>query len=114
MYLAISDSVLDVLQNGKVLFIDELDESLHPYLVHNLVNLFNKNNTKAQLIFTSHAHYLMDGETLTRDQIWFTSKENGFYTELYPLSDFSERKKEGFYKAYINGVYGAVPNVPEL
>ncbi len=114
MYLAISDSVLDVLQNGKVLFIDELDESLHPYLVHNLVNLFNKNDTKAQLIFTSHAHYLMDGETLTRDQIWFTSKENGFYTELYPLSDFSERKKEGFYKAYINGVYGAVPNVPEL
>ncbi len=111
MYLAISDSVLTALKTGKVLFIDELDESLHPFLVRNLVDLFNRNETGAQLIFTSHAHYLMDGETLTRDQIWFASKENGFYTDLYPLSDFSERKKEGFYKAYINGVYGAVPNI---
>lgn len=111
MYLAISDSVLTALKTGKVLFIDELDESLHPFLVRGLVDLFNRNGNGAQLIFTSHAHYLMDGETLTRDQIWFTSKENGFYTDLYPLSDFSERKKEGFYKAYINGVYGAVPNI---
>ena len=114
MYLAISDSVLTALKTGKVLFIDELDESLHPFLVRGLVDLFNRNGNGAQLIFTSHAHYLMDGETLTRDQIWFTSKENGFYTDLYPLSDFSERKKEGFYKAYINGVYGAVPNVSEM
>lgn len=114
MYLAISDSVLTALKTGKVLFIDELDESLHPFLVRGLVDLFNRNGTGAQLIFTSHAHYLMDGETLTRDQIWLASKENGFYTDLYSLSDFSERKKEGFYKAYINGVYGAVPNVSEM
>lgn len=111
MYLAISSPILNALSGEKVLFIDELDESLHPFLVRGLVDLFNRNGNGAQLIFTSHAHYLMDGETLTRDQIWFTSKENGFYTDLYPLSDFSERKKEGFYKAYINGVYGAVPNI---
>lgn len=114
MYLALSAPILNALSGEKVLLIDELDESLHPFLVRNLVDLFNRNGTGAQLIFTSHAHYLMDGETLTRDQIWLASKENGFYTDLYSLSDFSERKKEGFYKAYINGVYGAVPNVSEM
>lgn len=114
MYLALSAPILNALSGERVLLIDELDESLHPFLVRNLVDLFNRNGTGAQLIFTSHAHYLMDGETLTRDQIWLASKENGFYTDLYSLSDFSERKKEGFYKAYINGVYGAVPNVSEM
>ncbi|MGN1078904.1 MAG: ATP/GTP-binding protein [Alphaproteobacteria bacterium] len=114
MYLAISDSVLTALKAGKVLFIDELDESLHPFLVRNLVDLFNRNDTGAQLIFTSHAHYLMDGETLTRDQIWFTSKENGFYTDLYPLSDFGDKRIDlNFYKSYLRGIYGAVPRIME-
>lgn len=114
MYLTISAPILTALKDGKVLFIDELDESLHPFLVRNLVDLFNRNDTGAQLIFTSHAHYLMDGETLTRDQIWFTSKENGFYTDLYPLSDFGDKRIDlNFYKSYIRGIYGAVPHVME-
>lgn len=114
-YLTFSEIVLKALEQGKVLFVDELDASLHPYLVKNLVNMFNNNDTGAQLIFTSHAHYLMDGDTLTRDQIWFTSKENGYCTELYPLSDFNEnRTRIDFYKSYIRGIYGAVPHVMEL
>lgn len=114
-YLSYSETILNVLEQGRVLFIDELDQSLHPYLVKNLVNMFNNNNTGAQLIFTSHAHYLMDGDTLTRDQIWLTSKENGYHTELYSVSDFGEEKtKIDFYKSYIRGIYGAVPRVIEV
>ncbi|MBO4644333.1 MAG: ATP-binding protein, partial [Alphaproteobacteria bacterium] len=52
-YLAISELILKALKEGKVLLVDELDESLHPYLVRNLVNLFNNNESNAQLIFTS-------------------------------------------------------------
>lgn len=76
--IAVSRFVDDALTNGKVLFVDELDTALHPHLVKYLVELFNNPETNpkgAQLIFTSHAHYLMDGEHLTRDQIWFVSKE---------------------------------------
>lgn len=115
MYLTISAPILTALKDGTVLFIDELDESLHPFLVRNLVDLFNRNDKEAQLIFTSHAHYLMDGETLTRDQIWFTSKENGFYTDLYPLSDFGDKRIDlDFYKSYIRGIYGALPRIMEF
>ena len=114
--LALSDDVLPVLENGKILFIDELDKSLHPHLVKYLVSLFNNPETNpkgAQLIFTSHAHYLMDGEHLTRDQIWFVSKENGYSSDLYSLSDFKQikRKKGAFYNEYMYGIFGAIPNI---
>ena len=102
--------------NGKVLFVDELDTALHPHLVRHLVSLFNSaelNPNGAQLIFTSHAHYLMDGEHLTRDQIWFVSKENGYSSDLYSLSDFKQikRKKGAFYNEYMYGIFGAIPNI---
>ena len=114
--LALSDDVLPVLKEGKILFIDELDKSLHPHLVKYLVELFNNPETNpkgAQLIFTSHAHYLMDGEHLTRDQIWFVSKENGYSSDLYSLSDFKQikRKKGAFYNEYMYGIFGAIPNI---
>lgn len=116
--LDLSGVILDTLSSGKIIFVDELDNSLHPLLVKYLVNLFNNPETNpngAQLIFTSHAHYLMDGENLTRDQIWFVSKENGCSSDLYSLSDFKQikRKKGAFYNEYMYGIFGAVPNISE-
>ena len=116
MLLCLSEDIFWVLDKGSVLFIDELDNSLHPHLVKYLVDLFNSPQTNpkgAQLIFTSFAHYLMDGEHLTRDQIWFTSKENGYSSELYSLSDFKQikRRKGTFYNEYMYGIFGAVPHI---
>lgn len=118
MLLSISEDVFFAIDKGSVLVVDELDNSLHPHLVKYLVNLFNNPETNpkgAQLIFTSHAHYLMDGDTLTRDQIWFVSKENGYSSDLYSLSDFKEikRKKGAFYNEYMYGIFGAVPKISE-
>lgn len=118
MLLCLSEDIFWVLEKGSVLFVDELDNSLHPHLVKYLVSLFNNPETNpkgAQLIFTSHAHYLMDGENLTRDQIWFVSKENGCSSDLYSLSDFKQikRKKGTFYNEYMYGIFGAVPKISE-
>lgn len=114
----LSGVLMDILSKGKILFMDELDNSLHPKLVKYLVSLFNNPETNpkgAQLVFTSHAHYLMDGENLTRDQIWFVSKENGYSSDLYSLSDFKQikRKQGAFYNEYMYGIFGAVPNISE-
>lgn len=118
IFLALSGPIIDTLREGSVLFVDELDASLHPMLIKYLISLFNNpeiNNNGAQLIFTSHAHYLMDGECLTRDQIWFTTKENGLSSELYSLADFNEdRRKKSFYESYLHGIYGALPKVKGL
>ena len=105
--------IKDVIDNGKVLLIDEFDKSLHPYIVKYIVELFNDtdlNKNNAQLIFNTHDTNLLDLELLRRDQIWFTEKnpENGEST-LYALDDFSIRKSENVEKGYLLGRYGAVP-----
>ena len=105
--------IADTLNYKKVLIIDELDKSLHPYLVQYIVNIFNNseiNKNGSQLIFNTHDTNLLDLNILRRDQIWFTEKnsDNG-ESDLYPLSDFSVRKQENVEKGYLLGRYGAVP-----
>lgn len=105
--------IMDALNNKKVVIVDELDKSLHPYLVEMIVGMFNDpdiNKSGAQLIFNTHDTNLLKLNILRRDQIWFTEKDdsNGI-SDLYPLSDFSVRKTENVEKGYMLGRYGAVP-----
>lgn len=104
--------VLEVLKNGRLLIVDELDRSLHPLLVRRLVRLFHMpelNPLGAQLLFSTHDTSLLDRTLFRRDQIWFTEKDQDQATRLYPLSDFSPRETEAWEKGYLIGRYGAVP-----
>lgn len=105
--------LLHVLKEGKVLIIDELDRSLHPFLVKYIVKLFNSgeyNRNGAQLIFNTHDTNLLSLNLFRRDQIWFTEKDyKKGATDLYPLDDFPVRKTENIQKGYLNGRYGAIP-----
>ena len=109
---------LDSLKHGKVLFIDELHDSLHPNMVKFLVKLFNNKKTNpknAQLVFTTHETSILDQLVFRRDQIWFCNKEKDQSTTIYPLTDFSPRKGvENLEKAYLAGRYGALPLVSNL
>jgi uncharacterized protein len=109
---ALAAPVLDVLKNGRLLIVDELDSSLHPLLVRRLVRMFHNpelNPHGAQLLFTTHDTSLLDRTVFRRDQIWFTEKDRDQATRLYPLSDFSPRETEAWEKGYLIGRYGAVP-----
>lgn len=108
---------LDVLAKGRILFIDELDTSLHPLMVRFLIGLvqnpeINKHN--AQLIFTTHDTSVLDIDLFRRDQVWFVEKDREQASRLYPLSDFKPRKGEALAKGYLNGRYGALPFIGEL
>ncbi|WP_257274795.1 ATP/GTP-binding protein, partial [Endozoicomonas sp. SESOKO4] len=106
---------LDCLRNGKVLFIDELHNSLHPNMVKFLIKLFNDQKTNphnAQLVFTTHETSVLDQHVFRRDQIWFCNKDKNQSTTIYPLTDFSPRKGvSNLEKAYLSGRYGALPLV---
>ena len=109
---AFAGPVLDILKQGKILIVDELDSSLHTLLVRRLVDMFNDpvlNKNSAQLIFTTHDTALLDIEILRRDQVWFVEKNSDQASTLYPLSDFSPRKNEALERGYLVGRYGAVP-----
>jgi AAA15 family ATPase/GTPase len=114
---AIAGPWLDVLENGKILVVDELESSLHPLMVRFLVSLLHNpeiNKHNAQLIFTAHETSILESQLLRRDQIWFLEKNRENATQLYPLSDFIPRNGEVFGKSYLNGRYGALPNLTEL
>lgn len=105
---------LDVLANGKIIFVDEMDTSLHPLMVRYLVNLIqNKDTNKkdAQLIFTTHDTSILDNDLFRRDQVWFVEKDRENASKFYPLSDFSPRKGEALEKGYLQGRYGALPYI---
>ncbi len=108
---------LDVLENGRVLVVDELEARLHPLLTRELVSLFNSpesNPHKAQLIFTTHDIGMLGASLLRRDQIWFMEKDRYGATKLYSLAEMKERKDAQFLKRYIEGRYGAVPYIAGL
>ena len=110
----------DVLSTGGVLFIDELNARLHPLLVRAFIITFlnPEINTKhAQLIFTSHDSWQLNGNMLRRDEIWFSEKNIDGVSNLYSLADFVDedgvkiRKDENYEKNYLLGKYGAIPSL---
>ncbi|MDP2141759.1 MAG: ATP-binding protein [Gammaproteobacteria bacterium] len=109
---------IDSLANGRVLFIDELHDNLHPRLVQFLVQLFHNkesNPNNAQLVFTTHETSILNQDVFRRDQIWFCEKDDSNSTTLYPLTDFSPRKgRENLELAYLSGRYGALPFIRSL
>ena len=108
---------LDVLNNGRVLIVDELDNSFHPHLVRFLLKLIHSsqsNRGNGQLIFSTHDTSILDSKILRRDQIWFMEKDAHQATQLYPLTDFHPRKKEALEKGYLQGRFGALPYIGEV
>lgn len=97
---------------GGVLVIDEIATNLHTKLSEKIIQHFTnpKHNPKhAQLVFSTHDTNLLSGDLLRRDEVWFSEKNEIGETCIYPLTDFSARKKENIEKGYLEGRYGAIP-----
>jgi predicted ATPase len=116
VWLGLAGPVIEALAHGSVLLVDEIEASLHPALVEQLVRLFQdqkSNPNGAQLVFNSHEATLLGdsaGERiLGRDQVWFTEKAHDGVTRLYSLADLSPRGDEAIGRRYLAGRYGAVP-----
>lgn len=104
---------LQALENGALLVVDEIEDSLHPLLTRRLIEMVQDHtiNTKgAQLLFTTHDAMLLDLTFFRRDQIWFAEKnDKTCATELFSLASFSPRKGENVRKGYLQGRFGAIP-----
>ena len=117
VWVGLIGPVLDALDEGLVLLADELDTSLHPYLVTLLVGMFQNpelNPRCSQLIFNAHDTSVLgdsDQGVLGRDQVWFAEKDLEGATTVYPLVDFRPRRDEALGRRYLQGRFGAVPIV---
>lgn len=113
----------EVLRNGSVYFVDELNARLHPLLVRNIILTFLNpeiNNQHAQLVFTTHDTWQLSNRLLRRDEIWFAEKNDQGVSTLYSLADFVDedgekiRKDENYEKNYLLGKYGAIPTLKSI
>lgn len=117
----IAPAILDALERGSVILIDELEASLHPLLALQLIRTFNdadQNPRNAQLIFSTHdTNFLgnmFDPPALRRDQVWLVEKDEGGASRIYPLTDYKPRKAENLERGYLQGRYGAIPFLEAL
>ncbi len=111
--IVVGSKILDVLENGSILIIDELDKGFHSILTRAIINLFHnpKTNPKgAQLIFATHDVSLLDNDLFRRDQIWFSEKGEDGASTYYSLADLKGiRAGVPLEKYYLKGAFGATP-----
>ncbi len=116
VWLGLLGPMLDALRDGTVLLADELDSSLHPRLVEEVVRLFQdpvSNPCNAQLIANAFDTALLGDSVsprvLGRDQVWLADKSFDGATMLRSLADYAPRKEEDLAGRYLRGRYGGVP-----
>lgn len=121
-YFALAGPIIDTLEKGKVLVVDELDSKLHPLLTRHIVQLFNSkesNPNNAQLIFATHDTNLLSLRYFRRDQIWFVNKSEDGASSVYALSDYKDeegkiiRKDSSIQNEYFQGKFDAIPFIRE-
>lgn len=102
--------IKEVLREGSVIWIDELDAKLHPLLLRYVITMFHDEETNpnnAQLIYTTHDNYTLTKDIFRRDQIWFVEKQSDLTAELYSLAEYrlDDEKKFEMMLATIKIIY---------
>jgi AAA15 family ATPase/GTPase len=104
-----------MLFQGAVVLFDEIDKSIHPFLLKSLIaKVMEETRAKGQLIFNTHESNLLDLEIFRQDEIWFVEKDNSGATHLYSLSEYKPRFDLDVRKGYLNGRYGGIPFLANL
>lgn len=110
--------MLACLKGGSILVVDELENSLHPLLVKELIRLFKDkryNQNNAQLVFTTHNTDILDYSILRLGEVAIVRKTPVGGTLVRRLVDFKDdgldvRNVTNFRKQYLDGFYSGIPH----
>lgn len=110
-FIALLGMIVEALDNGGLVVVDEIDIKLHHALLAFIVGLFDgeRNDKDAQIIFSFHNTAIID--VLTPEQLWFTEKNDDGRTELFSAIDFEDLNYETYdlEMLYRIGRFGAKP-----
>ncbi len=105
--------ILNALETGGIAVIDELDNSIHPLILPEILRWFAdpiRNPLNGQLWTSCHNASLL--ENLIKEEIYFCEKDGDGRTSVYGLRDIqSVRRTDNYYRKYLGGVFGAVPRI---
>ncbi|MBO5008970.1 MAG: AAA family ATPase [Clostridia bacterium] len=120
-FLNIFPLIVQTLQTGSTLIVDEFDASLHPMALMSIVGAFHNdeiNKKGAQLIFNTHNPIFLNKNLFRRDEIKFVDRDdNTGISNHYSLSDFGTsgpngvRNTEDYMKNYFINRYGSIRNI---
>lgn len=115
---ALGGLIIDALEEGRTLVVDELEKNLHPNITRFLIQLFHHpelNKKNAQLIFATHDITQLSSDTFRRDQVWFTEKNERGESILFRCSDLEGvRLNTPLDKWYASGRFGATPIIDDV
>lgn len=104
---------------GGVMVVDELDSSIHPLVLRELVRMmrsrrFNERGD-AQFVFTAHATDLLESDVLRLSDVAFVRKNATMGTQIKNLMDFKDageklRNDSNWRTKYLEGWYSGIPN----
>jgi len=112
--LTLIPAIYDAINKQKVVFVDEIDNSIHPNLMFSLLQFYGAKASKGQLIYTTHTTRLINQQELLRpDEIWLAEKENG-NSKMYSINNFKIHNTINLENGYLDGRFGAIPQIGEF
>nr|MDA3875242.1 ATP-binding protein [Kiritimatiellia bacterium] len=100
-----------------VYFVDELDRSLHTLMTRELLSGFLRQcteNTRSQLIFTTHDVLQMTQALFRRDEMWIAERHRDGSSRLLSFSEYENvRYDKDLRKSYLQGRMGGIPQILE-
>ncbi|MBQ9274734.1 MAG: AAA family ATPase [Succinivibrio sp.] len=104
---------LRAVRSGQTVLVDELDNSIHTFLVRELLKIFTERDSNchaAQLIATVQNPELLSGKLLSSSELGFVSYSKKEGASIFrPVEDDSLRASDNFRRLYLNGEWGGIP-----
>jgi len=109
--------IITTILNEWILFVDEIENSLHPHIMKKIFELINNDLWKKyQFIFTTHNVELMNLRNFKKEQIWIIEKSSWTKSsKFYTLYDFEDLRSENdVRKLYNLWTLWGVPNTTDF
>lgn len=100
----------DAYKKRKTIIVDNIDNSVHALALRNIMETFWNRKTTGQIIFTVHNTILLDRSIIRPEEAWFVEKEDG-RSVMYSLNEFKIGNYVDIQDAYLEGRFGAVPQM---
>ncbi len=106
-------TLYNVLKEGGIAAIDELDNTVHSLLLPEIIDLFLdpvSNPHSAQLVATCHNSSIL--QILEKEEVFFAEKDPDGASIIYGMKDIKGvRRESNIYANYLAGAFGGVPKV---
>ncbi len=119
-FLGFLSILMKARKEDSLALVDAPETGLHSKTLQYMYRYIGKNasaKSQSQVLFATHETSNMNNSIFRRDELWLVAKEEDGSSHLYTLALFLKengekvRKDEVYFKQYLEGRYGAIPQI---